>query len=84
MAAARRREPHPLDAAFGRAVRALRVERGLSQEALSFACGRHRTYVSGVERATSSPTLGTMVVLADALGVSTSELVRRAEERLDG
>ncbi len=84
MAAARPRDPHPLDAAFGRAVRALRVERGLSQEALSFACGRHRTYVSGIERATSSPTLGTMAVLADALGVSTSELVRRAESLRDG
>lgn len=84
MAAARPRDPHPLDAAFGRAVRALRVERGLSQEALSFACGRHRTYVSGIERATSSPTLGTMAVLADALGVSTSELVRRAEALREG
>ncbi|HMQ26139.1 MAG TPA: helix-turn-helix transcriptional regulator [Acidimicrobiales bacterium] len=84
MAAARPRDPHPLDAAFGRAVRALRVERGLSQEALSFACGRHRTYVSGIERATSSPTLGTMAVLAEALGVPTSELVRRAESLRDG
>lgn len=68
-----------LDVAFGRAVRALRGERGLSQEALSFACGRHRTYISGIERGTSSPTLGTISVLAEALAVTAAELVARAE-----
>ena len=36
----------PLDSAFGQVLRELRLERGLSQEALSHACGRHRTFVS--------------------------------------
>lgn len=83
-ASPRARDRHPLDVAFGRAVRALREERGLSQEALSFACGRHRTYVSGIERGTSSPTLGTIAVLAGALQVTAAELVRRAEGQLGG
>ncbi|MCB1003449.1 MAG: helix-turn-helix transcriptional regulator [Acidimicrobiales bacterium] len=81
--AARSEKDEPFDRAFGRAVRARRVERGLSQEALSFACGRHRTYVSGIERGTSSPTLGTVRMLGRALGISASELIRRAEADLD-
>jgi len=35
-----------LTQAFGEVLRELRHERGLSQDALSFACGRHRTHVS--------------------------------------
>lgn len=65
--------------AFGRAVRELRSERGMSQEALSFAAGRHDTYIRRVEQGRSSPTLDTIVALAKALGVTPSTLVRRAE-----
>jgi transcriptional regulator with XRE-family HTH domain len=72
-----------LGAAFGRALRSARMERGFSQEALGFACGRHRTYVSALERGTSSPTLQTVVRLARALGVDAAELVDRAERELD-
>ena len=72
-----------LGAAFGRALRSVRMERGFSQEALGFACGRHRTYVSALERGTSSPTLQTVVRLARALGVDAAELVDRAERELD-
>ena len=71
-----------LGAAFGRALRSVRLERGLSQESLGFACGRHRTYVSALERGTSSPTLETVVRLARALGVDAAELVERAEQEL--
>ena len=71
-----------LGAAFGRALRSVRLERGFSQEALGFACGRHRTYVSALERGTSSPTLETVVRLARALGVDAAELVERAEHEL--
>ncbi len=67
--------------AFGEVVRALRLERGISQEQLGFACGRHRTYISALERGTSSPTLDTLWTVAAALDVSSSELVRRIEGR---
>ena len=55
------------NAAFGEVVRGLRTERGLSQEALSFACGRHRTYISLLERGHNSPSLDTLWVIAEAL-----------------
>ena len=72
-----------LGAAFGRALRSVRMERGFSQEALGFACGRHRAFVSALERGTSSPTLQTVVRLVRALGVDAAELVDRAERELD-
>lgn len=62
----------------------MRRERGMTQEALSFAAGRHDTYVRRLERGASSPTLDTFLVLAEALQVSPSTLMRRVEARLDG
>jgi transcriptional regulator with XRE-family HTH domain len=73
--------PVPVSSAFGDVVRELRLRRGLSQEALSFACGRHRTYVSLLERGRSSPTLDTLWMLAAALGVKPAEIVSRVERR---
>lgn len=70
-----------LEIAFGSVIRELREERGLSQEELSFACGRHRTYVSLIERGKSSPTIQTLWMLAEALEVLPSEIVRRAEAK---
>ena len=66
--------------ALGLAIRQFREARGLSQEALSFACQRHRTYVSLIERGKSSPTMTTLWMLAEALEVPPSEIVRRAED----
>jgi transcriptional regulator with XRE-family HTH domain len=72
--------PGSLDESFGRVLRELRLERRLSQEALSFACGRHRTYVSLLERGRNGPSLETVWRLAEALEISPSELVRRVEQ----
>jgi transcriptional regulator with XRE-family HTH domain len=71
------------ETAFGEVIRELRQRRGLSQEALSFACQRHRTYVSLVERGKNSPSLRTVWLMAEALEVHPSELIRRAERRLE-
>jgi transcriptional regulator with XRE-family HTH domain len=54
----------------------------MSQETLSFAAGRHRTYVSLLERGRNSPSLDTLWALAQALGVSPTDLVKRIERRL--
>ncbi len=60
---------------FGRRVRALRTERGLSQEALADLAGIHRTYVGSVERGERNMALDNIHALADALGVAAGELL---------
>jgi len=75
-------EEEKLKAAFGSVIRELRQDQGLSQEALSFAAGRHRTYVSLLERGRNSPSLATLWSLAVALKVPPSEIVFRVERQL--
>jgi len=65
--------------AFGAAVRAVREERGLSQEGLGFECELDRTYVSGVERGVRNPTLAVILRLAKGLGVRPGDLVSKAD-----
>lgn len=70
---------YSLNHAFGQSLQELRHERGVTQEALGFACGRHRTTVTALEAGEHSPTLDTVWMLAAGLGVSPTELVRRIE-----
>lgn len=49
-------------------VKALRAERGLSQEALALTAGVDRTYVSQLERGIANPSLMILCRIADALG----------------
>jgi len=68
--------------AFGLALRAARVEQGISQDRLSVICNVDRTYPSLVERGLRCPTLATMLRLADALAVDPARLVTEAVVRL--
>jgi len=61
--------------AFGRRVRALRQERGLSQEALADLVGIHRTYIGSVDRGERNISLDNINAIADTLGVSPALLV---------
>lgn len=65
--------------AFGEAVRALRVERGFAQEAFAAHAGMDRSYYGAIERGEFNVSLETIVKIADALGVSMAEILRRAE-----
>jgi transcriptional regulator with XRE-family HTH domain len=68
--------------AFGAAIKALREERGLSQEAAALACGIDRSYFGKLERADKVPTLSTVWKIADALETQPSELLARTERLL--
>jgi transcriptional regulator with XRE-family HTH domain len=66
--------------AFGIALRLFRQRAGLSQDALADIAGLHRTYVGSVERGERNVSLLNIHVLAGALQISASELIRTAEE----
>jgi transcriptional regulator with XRE-family HTH domain len=73
--------PDPFLVALGAAIRELRHDRGLSQEDLSLRSGVHRNYIGGLERAERRPSVLTIVRLAKALEIQTSELIAAAERR---
>ena len=72
----------PAQAAFGRAIREIRTQRGISQEALAHACGLDRTYLSSVERGARNPTLSSILRIAAALEVDAAEIHTRADAKL--
>lgn len=59
---------------FGKRVRLLRLEQGLSQEELAYRCGFYRTYIGMVERAERSITLCNVFKIAKGLNVTLKEL----------
>ena len=60
---------------FGARVRDLRLQRNLSQEAFASKCGLDRTYISGVERGIRNVSLVNISAIAEALGVTVSNLM---------
>lgn len=66
---------------FGRVVRELRRNQAISQERLAFDSGRHPTYISQLERGKKSPSLRTIISIAEALRSSASEILQRVEVR---
>ena len=60
--------------AFGRAIRHIREQKGISQEELALRCGLHRTYISDVERGERNIGLINIAAIAHGLNVSLVEL----------
>ena len=60
---------------FGQRVRELRKEQGHSQEGFAAACELDRTYMGGIERGERNLALRNIEKIADALGISISELM---------
>ena len=74
-------QPAPELLALAGAIRHLRRERELSQEALAFAADIHPKHLSEIERANKDPRSTTVARLAEALGVSVAELYEDGERR---
>lgn len=68
---------------FGKVLRELRLEKGLTQEQLGFEAGIRRTFVSVLELGEQQPSLSTILKLSKALGVQASELIGKVEDLLD-
>lgn len=60
---------------FGNRLKALRKEKGLSQEELAEKSGLNRPYISGIEQGKRNVSLEVMEKLAEALEVEMKELV---------
>lgn len=61
---------------FGARLRAIRNEKGLSQESLALTCELDRTYIGGVERGERNISLINIYKIAIALGISPRELMK--------
>jgi transcriptional regulator with XRE-family HTH domain len=64
---------------FGDQVRALRQKANLSQEELAETCGLHRTYIGAIERGERNLSLLNIIILARALNVKPSFLLKNIE-----
>ena len=61
---------------FGKRLRAIRKNKGMSQETLALDAGLDRSYVGGVERGERNISIENMAKLARALKVKLLELLR--------
>jgi transcriptional regulator with XRE-family HTH domain len=68
--------------AFGLVLRRLRKDAGLSQEQLALDAGVERNFVSLIERGINQPTIRIIFKLADALGITPSEMLVLVEQEL--
>lgn len=68
---------------FGRVLRRLRQEAGLTQEELGFEAELRRTYVSILELGQQQPSLTTVLKLAKALKLPASDLVALVEREMN-
>ncbi|MGA8364153.1 MAG: helix-turn-helix transcriptional regulator [Solirubrobacteraceae bacterium] len=66
---------------IGRNVRRLRLGRRLSQEGLALEADIDRTYMSGIERGISNPSVVLLARLAKVLKVTVADLVTATSEK---
>lgn len=64
---------------FAGIIRAYRLQRRMTQEALAEAAGVHHTYVGLIERGQRIPTIDVAERLATALGKKLSAIIEEAE-----
>lgn len=67
---------------FGQVLREQRLARGYTQDKLAELAKVDRSHISSLERATRSPLIPTLFILAEALDMSASQLIDIVEQRL--
>lgn len=72
-------ETNEIAVVFGKVLRNARAERGITQEELAFRAGVDRTFIYRIERGIRQPTISTIIGLAQALGISSGDLVSQVE-----
>ena len=68
--------------AFGDVARALRVERGIAQDAFALLANVDRSYFGKLERGERQPSLALLLRIAGALEVSGKDLIELVETNL--
>lgn len=68
--------------AIGKAIRQVREDRQLSQDQLASKSGLDRSYVSSIENGKRNVSIQNLSKIANSLGVSLTEIVQLAEDRL--
>lgn len=66
----------------GLIIRQVRIEKGLSQEELSYKCELHRTYIGSIERAEKVASIITLEKIAKALEIPISEIFMQYEKNI--
>jgi transcriptional regulator with XRE-family HTH domain len=72
----------PPEQAFGKTLTELRIEKGITQEALADSLGYHMSYIGQLERGLKSPTLRTVFNIAELFGIPVKSLLGRTERHL--
>ena len=65
--------------AYGQTVRKIRLSKDISQEKFADMCDLHRTYISDIELGKRNVSLENIGKIANALGISISELFQEVE-----
>lgn len=71
------------NSAVGKTIRALRKEKGVSQDVLSKSAGIARTHLTMIENGSKQANFETLWRLATALELRPSELVAQIERRIE-
>jgi transcriptional regulator with XRE-family HTH domain len=70
------RKRDPILCSFGQSVAKHRRAKGLSPEALAEKADLDRTYLSDIERGVRNPGIKNVILIAKALGITPSELMK--------
>lgn len=68
----------PANRRLGKAIRMLRAEQGLTQEAFALKAGVDRSYYGAIERGEFNVTIDTLMRIASGLGMPAAEIMQRA------